>query len=366
MPIKFIDLNSQYREVKKDIELNLSALFSRGDFILGEDVRGFEADFAAFCGCQYGVGVNSGTDALFLSLLSLGIGKGDEVIVPAFTFIATALAVSFTGAKPIFADIDAQTYNLDTRKLESAVSKKTKAIIPVHLFGQPADMTQILSFAKAHKLKVIEDACQAHGASYHKRPVGSLGDAGCFSFYPTKNLGGFGDGGMIVTQSRPLFERLRLLRDCGRQGKYNHILKGYNSRLDSVQAAVLIPKLKRLGRWNSLRQKHAQLYDRLLSGKQDVITPFAKADRTHVYHVYSVRVKNRDRVYEGLRKQGIGVAVYYPAPLHLQKAYQELGCKRGSLPVAEMVCREILALPMHPFLTAKQINLVARRLLNEL
>ncbi|MFZ5800781.1 MAG: DegT/DnrJ/EryC1/StrS family aminotransferase, partial [Candidatus Omnitrophota bacterium] len=271
-----------------------------------------------------------------------------------------------TGAKPVFADIDARTYNLDAKKLESAVSKRTKVIIPVHLFGQPADMTEILAFAKAHKLKVIEDACQAHGARYQQKPVGSMGDAGCFSFYPTKNLGGFGDGGMIVTQSRPLYKRLKLLRDCGRKGKYNHIIKGYNSRLDSVQAAVLIPKLKRLGRWNSRRQKHAQLYARLLSDNPKIIPPLAKEDRTHVYHVYSVRIKNRDRVSKKLQQQGVGCAIYYPAPLHLQKAYQELGYNRGVLPVAEQVCREILALPMHPNLTAKEISLVCRRLLEAL
>lgn len=366
MQVKFIDLDAQYQEIKKKVGRSLRGLFNRGDFILGEDVKRFEAEFSIFCGCRYGVGVNSGTDALFLSLLSLGIGKGDEVIVPAFTFIATAFAVSFTGARPVFADIDAQTYNLEVEKMEAALTKRTKAIIPVHLFGQPADMSEILAFAKANKLKVIEDAAQAHGARYRQRPVGSLGDVGCFSLYPTKNLGGFGDGGMIVTQSRPLYEKLRLLRDCGRKGRYNHIIKGYNSRLDSVQAAILLPKLKRLGRWNSLRQKNARLYDRLLSGKAGIVTPLAKADRTHVYHVYSVRVKNRDRIYEALRKQGIGAGIYYPVPLHLQKAHQELGYKRGDFPMAEQVCREILALPMHPYLTVKEINHVARRLLGEL
>ncbi|MFH1202692.1 MAG: DegT/DnrJ/EryC1/StrS family aminotransferase [Candidatus Omnitrophota bacterium] len=362
MMVKFIDLGLQYKQIEPEVCHMLDELFRKGDFILGEEVGLFEQEFSRYCRVKYAVGLNSGTDALFLSLLSLGIGKGDEVIVPAFTFIATAFAVSYTGARPVFVDIDEATYNIDINKIEGAITKRTKAIIPVHLFGQPADMDKILSIAKKHKLKVVEDAAQAHGAKYKGRPVGSLGDVGCFSFYPTKNLGACGDGGMVVTRSKTIYERLRIFRDCGRVSRYEHKIIGYNSRLDTLQAAILRLKLKRLDAWNKARRLAAALYTRLLKADHRIITPHEASYARHVYHIYAARLKDRDKVYRFLRKKGIGTLIHYPIPLHLQGAYIGLGYKKGDFPVAERVSQEILSLPIYPHLKSRQIKYITKNI----
>ncbi|MBM3249181.1 MAG: DegT/DnrJ/EryC1/StrS family aminotransferase [Candidatus Omnitrophica bacterium] len=362
MKVPFIDLNSQYKEIKREIKIPLDNLFRKSSYILGEDVKLLETEFASYCNAKYAVGLNSGTDALFLSLLSLGIKKGDEVIVPSFTFIATALAVSFAGAKPVFVDIDEKTYNIDPAKIKKAITKKTKAIIPVHLYGQSADMQPILKIAREYNLKVIEDACQAHGALYHGKKCGSIADIGCFSFYPTKNLGAFGDAGMVVTNDKKIYEKILVLRDCGRKGRYEHVIKGYNSRLDSIQAIILRAKLKRLDRWNKKRQINSRYYSALLKDEKNIILPKTSKNLSHIYHVYAVRVKNRDKVYDELRKRGIGVLIHYSKPLHLQKAYKELNYKKGDFPVAEKIAREILSLPMSPHLTKKEIMFVAQQL----
>jgi len=374
MKVSFLDLPRQYKELKNEIDRAIKEISLRSDFILGSDVGLFEQEFSCYCGSKYAIGLNSGTDALFLSLLSMGIGRGDEVIIPVFTFIATAFAVSCTGAKPVFVDIDEKTYNLDVNKIEKAITKRTKAIIPVHLFGQVADMQPIMRIAGKYNLRVIEDACQAHGAKYcnkspshqvTKSPVekaGAIGDAGCFSFYPTKNLGGWGDGGMVVTDNKELRDKLAMLRDCGRKTKYEHVIIGYNSRLDTLQAAILRIKLKYLDIWNRMRVKNSRLYTKELKSSCGIICP-AEADySTHIYHVYAVRVRNRDKVVVYLKDNGIGVLVHYPVPLHLQKVYKNLGYKKGNFPVAEKVAKEIISLPMHPFLTEAQIKYAAKTL----
>jgi dTDP-4-amino-4,6-dideoxygalactose transaminase len=371
--IPFLDLGAQYREIKKETGRALKKLMLRGDFILGKDVGAFETSFARYTGSAFSLGVNSGTDALFLGLLSLGVGSGDEVIVPAFTYIASAFAVTYTGAKPVFVDIDADTFNIDPGKIEKAVTSKTRAIMPVHLYGQSADMEPILEIAKRHGLKVIEDAAQAHGTVYYGnkkgkkeerrgRKVGSMGDMGCFSFYPTKNLGGFGDGGMITTNDNNIFDRLKKMRDYGRKTRYEHVSLGYNSRLDSMQALVLNEKLKKLDSWNEKRIAAAKAYDRFFEGERNIVFPKAAGFGKHVYHIYAVRVPKRNEVLAALHKKGIAAAVHYPVPLHLQEVYASLGYKAGDLPVAERTCREVLCLPIHPHITKKQIHFVAQTL----
>jgi dTDP-4-amino-4,6-dideoxygalactose transaminase len=355
---QFIDLATPHAAMGKEMAVRFAALAKRGDFILGQDVKLLEEEFAAYCGVTYAVGVNSGTDALFLSLMALGIGPGDEVIVPAFTFIATANAVSYCGATPVFCDIDPVNFCLDVKSAAKAVTKKTKAIIPVHLFGQCCDMDRVGELARSRGMKVVEDACQSHGAEYKGAKAGSIGDTGCFSFYPTKNLGGWGDGGMVMTSNKPIFRKLVMLRDCGRKSRYEHAIVGYNSRLDSLQAAVLRLKLKRLDSWNRLRQRFAGRYTTLLSGLREVVCPHAGPDTTHVFHVYALKAQRRDQLAEFLEKQGIRTMVHYPIPLHLQPAYNGLGYRKGDFPIAERTCKEIISLPMHPFLTDQQIRRV--------
>lgn len=362
MKVPFVDLNAQYLEIKKEIKKPIEDLFVKSSFILGQEVKLLETEFASYCRTKYAVGLNSGTDALFLSLLSLGIKEEDEVIVPVFTFIATALAVSFTGAKPVFVDIDEKTYNIDPAKIRKAITRKTKAIMPVHLYGQSADMQPILKIAKEYNLKIVEDACQAHGATYKGKKCGSISDIGCFSFYPTKNLGAFGDAGMVVTNDKKIYEKILMLRDCGRRGRYEHVIKGYNSRLDTIQAIILRAKLKRLEKWNKQRQVNARYYNELLLDEKKIILPKASKYLSHIYHVYAVRVNDRDKVYDELRKRGIGVLVHYSMPLHLQEAYKELNYKKGDFPVAEKVSCEVISLPMSPHTTKKQIIFVAQQL----
>ncbi len=363
--IQFSDLYAQHKEIDKEIKKAINKIIKKSDFILGEDVRLFEKEFAKFCNSRYAVGVSSGTAALFLALVTLGMKEGDEVIVPAFTYIATSVAVSYTGAKPVFVDIKEDTYNIDIDKIKKAITKNTKVIIPVHLYGQPANMPQILKIAKEHNLKVIEDAAQAHGASIKMpdgtwRTVGGIGDIGCFSFYPSKNLGAMGDGGMITTDSEEIYRKLLMLRDSGRISKYEHAVIGYNSRLDTLQAAILRLKLKRVNDWNKMRQKAAIIYNRLLKGIDGVIIPYVADSVKHVYHVYAIRAKKRDELARLFKERGVGAIIHYPIPLHLQKAYRDSGYKKGDFPVSETVAQEIISLPMHPHIKEKQIKYIVK------
>jgi dTDP-4-amino-4,6-dideoxygalactose transaminase len=365
MKIQFSNLHVQHAQIRKEINRAIKTVIGKSNFILGEEVRLFEGEFARFCGTKYAVGVSSGTSALFLALKSLGIGQGDEVIVPAFTYIATAFAVSHANAQPVFVDVDERTYNIDIDKLKKAITNKTKAIIPVHLYGQPAQMGEIMKIAKAHNVRVIEDAAQAHGAEIEIPQgagwvkTGSIGDVGCFSFYPSKNLGAMGDGGMVVTNDKEIYQKIAMLRDCGRRSKYEHLVLGYNSRLDTLQAAVLRAKLKRLDAWNKMRQKAAVVYNSLLKDC-DVIVPHVGPSVTHVYHVYAIRTKKRDMLFQEFAKKGIGVVIHYPVPLHLQKAYAQLGHRVGDLPVSERVSQEIISLPMYPHLKEADIKKVVK------
>lgn len=362
--MKFIDLNKPHRELKKEIDRAIKGVFERSDFILGKEVKLFEDEFARYSKTKYAVGVNSGTDALFLALRSLNIQRGDEVIVPVYTFIATALAVSYTGAKPVFIDIDKDTYCLNAENLEKAITKRTKAIIPVHLYGHPADMKQILMLAKRYNLKIIEDAAQAHGAIYIykglRRKTGSMGDIGCFSFYPSKNLGGCGDAGAIVTNNKNIYDRLLILRDCGRVSKYEHRIIGYNSRLDTLQAAILRVKLRKLDKWNRMRRQKARLYTKLLADVDSITLPYEEENVEHVYHLYVIRSKDREALCQILKKHNIPYLIHYPIPLHLQKAYQILGYKKGDFPIAERVANEVVSLPMHPYLADKTIEYIVK------
>ena len=363
MNVQFIDLSEQYKIIKNEIDTGLKQVFEKGNFILGQEAKDFENEFAKYCDAKYGVGVNSGTDALYLAVAALDIGEGDEVILPTFTFIATALCISYTGAKPVFVDIEEDTYNIDPKKIEKAITKRTKAIIPVHIYGQPANMDAIMALAKKYKLKVIEDAAQAHVATYKKRKAGALGDVACFSFYPTKSLGAFGDAGMIVTSDQKIYEAALMLRDYGRQGRYEHKIKGYNSRLDTVQAVVLSAKLKHLDRWNTMRHDNALYYNTLLNGVKGVKPPMIKPDRTHVFQTYAVRLQKRDKILEALKGKKIDVLIHYPIPLHLQEAYKELKHKKGDFPVSEKVADEILSLPMFPHMRKEQVEYVCEALL---
>ena len=359
MKVDVFSLKKQYEEIKDEIKVPMENVMRSGGFILGQDVGLFEQEFADYCGVKHGVGVNSGTDALFLACLACEIGKGDEVIVMPYTYIATTLAISMAGASPVFVDIEEKTYNIDASKIEKAITKKTKAILPVHLYGHPADMDPIMAIARKHKLKVIEDCAQAHGALYKDKKIGSFGDASCFSFYPTKNLGAFGDGGMVLTNSEEIKARLLLLRDYGRKGRYEHILKGYNSRLDTLQAAILRVKLKHLDEWDEKRRKNAHLYTKLFKENNiDLVLPYEADYAKHVYHLYPVRVKDRKSVMEKLAEKGIWTLIHYPIPVHLQEAYKDLGHKKGDFPVSEKCCEEILSLPMYPELSEEDIRYV--------
>lgn len=362
--MKFIDLITPHKENEYKLNNAIKGVFFRSDFILGQDVKLFEDEFANYCGTRYAVGVNSGTDALFLALKSLDVHNGDEVIVPVFTFIATALAVSYTGAKPVFVDIDENTYCIDAGQIEKSVTKRTKAIIPVHLYGHPADMRKILNIAKRHDLKIVEDAAQAHGANYSlnslRKKTGSMSDAGCFSFYPTKNLGGCGDAGAIVTNNKKVQKQLLMLRDSGRISRYSHAITGYNSRLDTLQAAILRVKLKKLDSWNGIRRKKAKLYNQLLSDVGDIILPYEEKNVEHAYHLYVIRSKQREKICNRLKKHNIPFLIHYPIPLHLQKAYKTLGYKKGDFPIAERIANEVISLPLHPFLGNSQIKQVVK------
>jgi dTDP-4-amino-4,6-dideoxygalactose transaminase len=331
-------------------------------FAGGPFVAQFEKEFAAFCGTKYAVGVGSGTDALWLSLLAMGVGRGDEVITVPDTFIATAEAISFCGAKPVFIDIEESTYNMNHSLLEASITPKTKVIIPVHLFGQTADMNPIIEIAGRHGLSVIEDACQAHGAEYKGKKAGSTGNTGCFSFYPGKNLGAYGEAGAVVTNSEELAEKIRILRDHGQAKKYYHDMVGWNARMDGFQGAVLSVKLKHLEAWNEARRQNARFYKELLKGISGIITPEEAEYAKHVYHIFAVRGENRDSIINALAKQDIACGIHYPIPLHLQEAYRFLGYKKGDFSVAEKCAEEFLSLPMFPELTREQIEYVTQEI----
>jgi dTDP-4-amino-4,6-dideoxygalactose transaminase len=358
-PVPFVDLAAQYRALETEVNQAISRVLRNTDFILGQDVDLFEQEFAAYCNVQHAVGVDSGTSALELALRAYGIGPGDEVITAANTFIATVLAISYTGARPILVDIDPQTYGLDPALLEEAITARTKAIIPVHLYGHPVDMDPVLDTARRHELVVIEDASQAHGATYKNKRVGSLGHAAAFSFYPAKNLGAFGDGVIVVTIDMQVAETRRMLRNYGQSEKYLHVIQGYNRRLDTLQAAVLRVKLKCLDRWTRARRQHAQYYDHLLgNGNGLVITPAEASFARAVYHLYIVRVRNREQLGAFLNDQGIATGIHYPTPIHLQPAYQDLGYEAGDFPVTEQYAGQILSLPMYPELSPRSIEYV--------
>jgi len=360
--VPFLDLKAQYASIKEEIASALQQVLNNTAFAGGPFVEQFEKDFASFCQCEFAIGVGSGTDALWMALLSLGIGPGDEVITTPNTFIATAEAISFCGAKPVFVDVDEKTYNMNPDLLESVINSKTKAIIPVHLFGQMSDMHRIMEIARAHELSVIEDACQAHGAEYKGKRSGSIGDIGCFSFYPGKNLGAYGEAGAIVTNNAKLAEKMRMFRDHGQRKKYYHSIVGWNARMDGFQGAVLGVKLKHLATWNDARRKNAQLYDSLLADVDDIITPVQADYGRHVYHVYAIRTRNRDELISALAEKDIFCGIHYPVLIHLQEAYKFLGYKKGSFPVAERCADELVSLPMFAELSQEHIQKVCHEI----
>jgi dTDP-4-amino-4,6-dideoxygalactose transaminase len=356
--IKFVDLKAQYDSIKQEIDEALHQVLDSTSFILGETVSSFEKEFASFCNSKYSVGVNSGTSALHLALLARGIGKGDEVITTPFTFIATCEAISYTGATPKLVDIDPETYNINPEDIEKAITEKTKAIIPVHLYGQAADMKEITEIAEKHNLAIIEDACQAHGAEYYDKKVPVSG-TGCFSFYPGKNLGAYGEGGCVVSNDKELIESIKVYRDHGQSKKNIHKYIGYNYRLEAMQAAILRVKLKYLNKWTDKRRENALVYNELLKDCS-AVTPTEKKNNKHVYHVYVIRVKERQKLNDYLNSKGIQTGIHYPIPIHLQGAYSHLNCKKGSFPVAEQYADEIISLPMYPELKEENIKIVSK------
>lgn len=355
--VPLLDLKAQYATISEEIDFVVSKVIQSGSFILGENVQLLEEEIAAFCNTKYGIGVASGTDALLLSLMACNVGRGDEVITSPFTFIATAEVIVFLGAKPVFVDIDPKTYNINPDKIKDAITSRTKAIIPVHLYGQPADMDKILDYAQEYNLVVVEDAAQAIGAKYKDKMVGEMGLTCGFSFFPTKNLGAYGDGGMITTNDEEIAKKIKMIRTHGSKVKYQHEIIGTNSRLDELQSAILRVKLKRLNEWTYKRQKIAQTYTQAFMGKE-IITPFVEEFNSTVYNQYTIRVKNRDELMAHLEQSGIGVAIHYPIPLHLQPAFSYLGYKAGDFKESEQASKEVLSLPIYPELTDEQIERV--------
>jgi dTDP-4-amino-4,6-dideoxygalactose transaminase len=355
--IPFVDLKAQYRAIKPDVDAAIARVLETCEFTLGSEVVAFEEEFAAYCGARFGLGVNSGTSALHLALLAAGVGPGDEVITVPFTFVATVSAICYTGARPVFVDIDPERYTIDPAGIEAAVTGRTRAILPVHLYGQPADMAPILDVARRRGLVVIEDAAQAHGATYRGRQAGSLGAMGCFSFYPGKNLGAYGEGGMVVTSDPEYARTIRMLRDWGAERKYHHVLKGYNYRLEGLQGAVLRVKLRHLEAWTEGRRAAAARYDAGLAGA-GVATPSVAADVRHVYHIYAVRTRSREALQDELGAAGIQTGIHYPFPIHLLPAFADLGYHAGDFPHAERAAHEVLSLPMFPELNRAQTDAV--------
>jgi dTDP-4-amino-4,6-dideoxygalactose transaminase len=366
MKVPFLDLKAQYAMIKNEIHSALNEVIENTAFAGGPYVAQFEKAFAGFCGAKHAIGVGNGTDALWLSLLALSIGPGDEVITVPNTFIATAEAITYCGAKPVFVDIEEETFNMNPALLEDAITPRTKAVIPVHLFGQTADMDPIIAIARMHGLHVVEDACQAHGAIYKGRNAGTMGITGCFSFYPGKNLGAYGEAGAIITNDDALAEKIRMLRDHGQSKKYHHGVIGWNARMDGIQGAILNVKMKYLAVWNESRGAHAREYTRLLSSAEGVRLPREANYARHIYHIYAIRTKQRNRLMARLAEKGISCGIHYPVPIHLQEAYDFLGLGSGSFPVAENCAEELLSLPMFPELTGEQIAYVTDTLTSNL
>lgn len=361
--IPFIDLRAEYFSIQTEIDDAIRRVFNRGQFILGENVQLFEQEFASYCGTSFAVGVASGTEALQLSLIACDVKAGDEVITVANTAAPTALAVTMIGARPVFVDIDPETCTINPALIEKAITDRTKAIIPVHLYGCAASLDPILKIAKQAKLHVIEDACQAHGAELNGRKVGTIGELGCFSFYPTKNLGAYGDGGIIVTQNKNLYEKIKMLRNLGQSKKYDHQLLGFNSRLDEIQAAILRVKLRYLNEWNKMRTNLATLYSKSLQTVA-LKLPANPSYCSRVYHLYVIHTKNRTRLQQYLRNAGIDTQIHYPTPLHLQEAFKYLGMQQGSLPFTERSAQEVLSLPLYPQLSAESVQQIASYISN--
>ena len=356
--IRFLDLPAEYHELKPEIDEAVARVLDSGQFVGGPEVAALEEEFAAYCSARYGVAVNSGTSALHLALLAAGIQPGDEVITVPFTFYATVAAIGYVGATPVYVDIDPATFNIDPAKVEAAITARTRAILLVHLYGQCADMDRILDIARRHKLIVIEDAAQAHGAEYHGRRAGSIGDIGCFSFYPTKNLGAAGEGGMLTTNNPEYARTAALLRSWGEEQRYRPTLKGFNYRLPAIQAAILRVKLRRLEPWIAARRARAAEYDRLLEGSS-VTRPLGMADSRHVYCLYTVRAADRDALQQGLAAAGIQTAVHYPLPIHLMPAYSDARYRAGDFPVAEACANTVLSLPLYSHMSTPQVEQVA-------
>ena len=360
-PIPLLDLKAQYATFREEVRAAVDRVVESQQFILGQEVVGLEEEIAAYCGCRYAVGVSSGTDALLVSLMALGIGPGDEVVTTPYSFFATAGAAARLGAKPVFVDIDPHTFNIDPTGITRAVTDRTRVVIPVHLFGRVADMDPIMDVARRYGLRVVEDAAQAIGAEDKGRRAGSIGDAGCFSFFPSKNLGAFGDGGMVTTNDSGLSDRVRLLRNHGYRPKYYNKVVGGNFRLDALQAAVVRVKLKHLDGWTEARWRNASLYRELFTeSRADVVTPDDPIDGRHVYNQFVIRTPDRDGLMKHLQSRGIGCEVYYPVPLHLQECFASLGYRPGDCPASERAAEQTLALPVYPELRPDQIRTVAR------
>ena len=358
MRIPLLDLQAQYQSLKPALDGAVIRVLESGRYVLGPEVSAFEAEFAAACGTRHAVGVNSGTSALHLALLALDVGRGDEVVTVPFTFVATVAAVLYTGARPVLVDVEPDTLTMDPERLERAITPRTRAILPVHIHGQPADMDPILEIAERHGIPVVEDAAQSHASEYRGRPVGSDGALGCFSFYPGKNLGAAGEGGAVTTNDDGLAQKVRLLRDWGSERKYEHLLQGFNYRLEEIQAAVLRVKLTELGHWTQVRRSHAALYRELLDAGA-ASPPFEAPGRRHVYHVFAVRHPARDELACALEQEGVATGIHYPVPVHLQPAYADLGNCPGDFPVSEQAAREVLSIPLYPEMTAAQVHEVA-------
>jgi len=355
--IPFVDLKAQYDSIKDEIDGAIQNVLDNTSFIMGEELEKFEEEFVSFCNTKFTIGVANGSDALILALRACGISKGDEVITVPHTFIATAEAISNVGGKVVFVDIDPKTYTMDVSKIEEKINERTKAIIPVHLYGQPADMDPIMILARKYDLRVIEDAAQAHGAEYKGEKVGSIGDVGCFSFYPGKNLGAYGDAGMVVTNNEEIAKKVKLFRNHGRiTKKYEHEIEGYSSRLDNLQAAILRVKLRYLNKWNESRRRNAKKYNELLINIDGIIIPYEADYAKHVYHLYVIRTENRDKLREELKLKGVATGIHYPIPLHLQPAYSYLGYKYGDFHVTEECSQKILSLPLFAELSKEDIN----------
>ena len=356
--VPYLDLKAQYRSIKSEIDAAVARVLESCQFVLGPEVASFEQEFAAYCGTSDCIALNSGTSALHLALLAADIGAGDEVITVPFTFVASVAAIVYAGARPVLVDIDRRSFTMDPAAIEAAITPRTRAIMPVHLYGQAADMDPILAIAKRHGLVVIEDAAQAHGAKYKGRPVGSLGDMACFSFYPAKNLGAYGEGGAITTNNPDYARKIRMLRDWGQDRKYHHVLRGFNYRMEGFQGAILRVKLRHLERWTETRRAIAQTYHKLLADS-GLELPIERSGNRHVYHVYTVRTADREGLRTGLEKQGIQTAIHYAVPAHLQPAYADLGYRKGSLPESELAANQVLSLPIYPELSEQSVHMVA-------